>query len=54
MRDLTPFLKDIPKVDPSEYNSLHDRLRQAEANLQSAKDAVQPDRAKQGPVFAGR
>lgn len=52
MRDLTPFLKDVPKVDPTEFM----RLAQAEGKLadelQKAKDAVQPDRSKQGPVFA--
>lgn len=52
MRDLTPFLKDIPTVDPTAYNDLAAKLKEHEQQLQAAKDAVQPDRSKQGPVFA--
>ena len=48
MRDLTPFLKDIPKVDPAEFMG----LQRVQEQIQAAKDAVQPDRSKQGPVFA--
>ena len=58
MRDLTPFMKDIPKVTPEELgkmmvdaNSLRDRIPELNKALQEAKDRVQPDRSKQGPVF---
>ena len=48
MRDLTPFLKDIPKVSAAEFMGLQRVLEQ----IQAAKDVVQPDRSKQGLVFA--
>lgn len=52
MRDLTPFLKDIPELPPSEFaRQLADSESRLSAAIQSAKDGVQPDRSKQGPVF---
>lgn len=58
MRDLTPFLKDIPAIKPEEMgklladaNALRDSIPELNEALQAAKDRVQPDRSKQGPVF---
>lgn len=52
MRDLTPFMKDIPELSPREnIEAAFKRLTGLEQQLQQAKDAVQPDRSKQGPVF---
>ena len=67
MKDLTPlmkeFLKDVPEFKPhgmtfeeaakaGSERSASDFVRyRFEEELQKAKDAVQPDRAKQGPVF---
>ncbi len=48
MRDLTPFLKDIPQVSTGEFMG----LQRVQDQIQTAKDALQPDRSKQGPVFA--
>lgn len=45
MKDLTPFLKDIPLVPPPRF------FREFADRLQDACDQVQPDRSKQGPVF---
>lgn len=52
MRDLTPFLKDIPVVPQSEIAAqLANAQSRLNLALQEAKDAVQPDRQLQGPVF---
>lgn len=50
MRDLTPFLKDIPKIEPT-YPLFVNQLARLNEEIQKAKDQVQPDRSKQGPVF---
>ena len=54
MRDLTPFLGDIPTM-PNPFGkdsqAFTNRLKELEDKLQQAKDAIQPDRSKQGPVF---
>lgn len=47
MRDLTPFLKDIPTLPSGEPA----QCRELREKLQAACDAVQPDRTKQGPIF---
>jgi hypothetical protein len=48
MKDLTPFLKDMPDNSPVERLV---GLSKLQDKLQAACDAVQPDRSKQGPVF---
>jgi hypothetical protein len=53
MRDLTPFLKGVPTLPPGESIAKFMAASAAlDAALQKAKDEVQPDRSKQGPVFA--
>ena len=47
MRDLTPFLKDIPTMPSGEPR----QCRELRDKLQAACDAVQPGRTKQGPIF---
>lgn len=52
MRDLTPFLKDIPVVPQNEIAAqLANAQSRLSTALKEAKDTVQPDRHLQGPVF---
>ena len=52
MRDLTPFMQNIPAVNAERFGELIMANAELAAELQKAKDSVQLDRSKQGPVFA--
>jgi hypothetical protein len=52
MKPLDPkFFEQLPKMNPSEFMAAAAGIAALNNAIQEAKDAVQPYRSKQGPVF---